>query len=90
MYVNDRHTDWDLYHKAVCYSYNTSASVDSTQFSPLFIMLGPEPLQPIDTILPHNKNTASINTGNCLETAGCERDCQNECRRPPEDNERVL
>ena len=55
MYVNDRHDDWDLLLKGVCYSYNTTACVDSTQFSPFYLMFGREPLHPIDTILPSSK-----------------------------------
>ena len=55
MYVNERHDDWDLLLKGVCYSYNTTACVDSTQFSPYFLMFGREPLHPIDTILPSGK-----------------------------------
>ena len=55
MYVNDRHDDWDLLLRGVCYSYNTTTCVDSTQFSPYYLMFGREPLHPIDTILPPNK-----------------------------------
>ena len=55
MYVNDRHDDWDLLLRGVCYSYNTTTCVDSTQFSPYYLMYGREPLHPIDTVLPPNK-----------------------------------
>ena len=51
MYVNEKHDNWDLYLKAICYSYNTSACIESTQYSPFFVMFGREPLQPLDTVL---------------------------------------
>ena len=56
MYVNDGHTDWDLFLKGVCYSYNTSTCIDSTQFSPFYLMFGREPLDPLDTVLPQSKD----------------------------------
>ena len=57
MYVNERHDDWDLYLKAICFSYNTSTCIDSTQYSPFFVMYGREPFQPLDTILTRPKTT---------------------------------
>ena len=56
MYVNEKHDDWDLYLKAVCYSYNTSMCIESTGYSPFFIMFGREPLEPIDTVLKNNNS----------------------------------
>ena len=52
MYVSADHRDWDLYVCAVCYGYNTSVCIDSTQYSPFFIMFGREPYYPLDTVLP--------------------------------------
>jgi transposase InsO family protein len=52
MYVNDRHDDWDEYLAAACFAYNTSVCLDSTSFSPFFLMFGREPLMPLDTVLP--------------------------------------
>ena len=55
MYVNDRHDDWDLLLKGVCYSYNTSVCIDSTQYTPYYLMYGREPSEPIDTVVIPNK-----------------------------------
>ena len=52
MYVSSDHKDWDLYVRAVCFGYNTSVCIDSTQYSPFFIMFGREPHYPLDTVLP--------------------------------------
>ena len=53
MYVSADHTDWDIYVRAICYGYNTSICIDSTQFSPFFLVYGREPFYPLDTILPN-------------------------------------
>ena len=55
MYVTREHTEWDLYVKGVCYGYNTSICIDSTQYSPFYLMFGREPYSPLDTILPVHK-----------------------------------
>ena len=55
MYVNDRHDDWDVLLKGVCYSYNTSVCTESTQYTPYYLMYGRTPLEPIDTIVVPNK-----------------------------------
>ena len=47
------HTDWDIYVRAICYGYNTSICIDSTQFAPFFLMYGREPFYLLDTILPN-------------------------------------
>jgi hypothetical protein len=52
-YVNDTHNDWDLYLPAICYAYNTTINLDSTGYSPYFLMFGREALAPFDTIIPH-------------------------------------
>lgn len=55
MYVNSQHTDWDVYVRAICYSYNQSICTESSRFSPFYILYGRVPLHPIDTvILPEN------------------------------------
>ena len=54
MYVNPKHTDWDVYLKAVCYAYNTTMCTESTQFVPFYLMYGRLPLNPIDTIVLPN------------------------------------
>jgi hypothetical protein len=51
-YVNDLHNDWDDYISAVCYAYNTAVNLDSTGYSPFFLMFGREPISPLDTVLP--------------------------------------
>ena len=53
MYVNEQHDDWDTYVRAIVYSYNTSVCVDSTQYSPYFLMFGHEPFGPLETVLPN-------------------------------------
>lgn len=53
MYVSRCHSDWDLYLRGVVYSYNSSVCIDSTQYSPFFLMFGREPYYPLDTILPN-------------------------------------
>jgi transposase InsO family protein len=53
LYVNDRHDDWDDYLSAVCYAYNTAVNLDSTCYSPFFLMFGREPFSPLDTVLPN-------------------------------------
>lgn len=55
MYVNDRHDDWDVLLKGVCYSYNTSVCTESTQYTPYYLMYGRQPSEPIDTIVIPNK-----------------------------------
>jgi hypothetical protein len=52
LYVNDLHNDWDDYVGAVCYAYNTAVNLDSTGYSPFFLMFGREPFSPLDTVLP--------------------------------------
>jgi hypothetical protein len=52
LYVNDLHNDWDDYIGAVCYAYNTAVNLDSTGYSPFFLMFGREPFSPLDTVLP--------------------------------------
>ena len=52
MYVARDHKNWDLFVRAVCYGYNTSVCIDSTQYSPFYLMFGREPFSPLDTILP--------------------------------------
>ena len=59
MYVTREHTEWDLYVKGVCYGYNTSICIDSTQYSPFYLMFGREPYSPLDTILPVHKDLPS-------------------------------
>ena len=51
MYVNSRHTDWDVYLKAVCYAYNTTVCNESTQFTPFYLMYGRVPLNHIDAMV---------------------------------------
>ena len=45
--------------KGVCYGYNTSIYIDSTQYSPFYLMFGREPYSPLDTILPVHKDLPS-------------------------------
>lgn len=52
MYVSTDHLDWDLYVKAIVYGYNTSVCIDSTQYTPFFLMYGREPYCPLDSVLP--------------------------------------
>ena len=52
MYVTRDHQNWDLYTRAACYGYNTSVCIDSTQYSPFYLMFGREPFSPLDTVLP--------------------------------------
>ena len=58
MYVSADHKDWDLYLRAVCHGYNTSVCIDSTQYSPFYLMYGREPFCPLDTILPRMTDPA--------------------------------
>jgi transposase InsO family protein len=57
MYVNDRHDDWDEYIAAACFAYNSSVCLESTSYSPFFLMFGREPVMPLDTVLPVNDAT---------------------------------
>ena len=52
MYVSSDHKDWNLYVRAVCFGYNNSVCIDSTQYSRFFIIFGREPHYPLDTVLP--------------------------------------
>ena len=52
MYVTRDHQNWDLYTRAACYGYNTSVCIDSTQYSPFYLMFGRETFSPLDTVLP--------------------------------------
>ena len=51
MYVGPRHDDWDNHLKSACYAYNTSVCVDSTLFSPYYLMYGVTPRSPLDTVI---------------------------------------
>ena len=51
MFVNPRHDDWDLHLRSACHAYNTSVCVDSTHFSPFYLMYGVTPRAPIDTAI---------------------------------------
>lgn len=52
MYVNKNHMDWDEYLRAACFGYNTSVCIDTTGFSPYYLMFAKEPANPLDTVLP--------------------------------------
>ena len=54
MYVNPRHTDWDVYVRAVCYAYNTSVCTESTNFVPFYLMYGRLPLRHVDAVVLPN------------------------------------
>ena len=69
MYVSADHRDWDLYVRAVCYGYNTSVCIDSTQYSPFFIMFGREPYYPLDTVLPQLTDLPSTVSEHVLQLA---------------------
>jgi hypothetical protein len=58
-YIKEKHNDWDKYLAAICYAYNTTIALDSTGYSPFFLMFGREPLSPLDTILPEFKVSQS-------------------------------
>lgn len=50
MYVNEHHTDWDVYLPFIVFTYNTSVQ-ESTKYSPFALLYGREPQLPIDAIL---------------------------------------
>jgi transposase InsO family protein len=55
MYLNERLSDWEVYLPAVCFAYNSTVALDSTGFSPFYLMYGREPLSPLDSVLPEYK-----------------------------------
>jgi transposase InsO family protein len=52
MYLNETLSDWEKYLPAVCFAYNSTIALDSTGFSPFYLMYGREPLSPLDSVLP--------------------------------------
>ena len=66
MYVARDHTNWDILFRGVCFGYNTSVCIDSTQYSPFYLMFGREPFSLLDTVLPTQGNIPNnIAAGPC-------------------------
>ena len=69
MYVSSDHKNWDLYIRAVCFGYNTSVCIESTQYSSFFVMFGREPHYPLDTVLPSVQGLPNSVTEHVLQLA---------------------
>jgi hypothetical protein len=54
--LDDKHNEWDKYLPFVQFSYNTTPCLDSTGYSPYFLLHGRYPRMPIDTVLPQSTN----------------------------------
>lgn len=62
MFVNNKHSDWDIYIPYVCFAYNTSIQA-STKFSPFFLLHGYE------ARLPSEVNSSTIGCDNAEDYA---------------------
>ena len=60
--------DWDQFIRPVVFSYNTSVCVESTHYSPFYLMFGRDPTSPFSTTIPETPEVPNSDNKAFIET----------------------